>query len=101
LTTLPTNNWNSPKNVNSGETQEKPFSHRQRRKYVHGDSESDDQLQQPESPQLRPEGCITYFLIDFLLMCLSIDIDEVSPSEDEDAAQRALHGQHVNQQNGV
>ena len=78
-----------------------PPGRRLRRKYVHGDSESDDQLQQPESPQLRPEGCITYFLIDFLLMCLSIDIDEVSPSEDKDAAQRALHGQHVNQQNGV
>ena len=30
MTTLPTNNWNSPKNVNSGETQEKPLSHRQR-----------------------------------------------------------------------
>ena len=30
MTTLPTNNWNSPKNVNSGETQEKPFSHRHR-----------------------------------------------------------------------
>ena len=26
------NNWNSPKNVNSGETQKKPFSHRHRRR---------------------------------------------------------------------
>src|SRR5260221_13476163 len=40
-------------------------------------------------------------LIKFLLKCLSIDIDEASPSEDENVAQRALHGQHVNQQNGV
>jgi len=27
------NNWNSPKNVNSGETQEKPFSHRHRKEF--------------------------------------------------------------------
>ena len=42
-------------------------------------------------------------LIDFLLMCLSIDIDEASPLEDEEAAQRALRGPHraVNEQNGV
>jgi hypothetical protein len=35
-------------------------------------------------------------------MCLSIDIDEASPSEDEMAAQRALRGSHraVNEQNG-
>ena len=38
-----------------------------RRKYVHDDSESDDQLQQLESPRLRPEGCITYSLLTFCL----------------------------------
>ena len=34
-------------------------------------------------------------------MCLSIDIDEASPSEDEEAAQRALRGLHraINEQN--
>ena len=38
-----------------------------RRKYVRDSSESDGQLQQPESPWLRPEGCITYFLLTFRL----------------------------------
>jgi len=44
-----------------------------------------------------------FFLIDFLLTCLSIDIDEASPSEDKEAAQCALRGPHraVNEQNGV
>jgi len=45
LTTLPTNNWNSPKNVNSSETQEKPFSHRQRNKEIADwDKENDKAL---------------------------------------------------------
>jgi hypothetical protein len=36
-----------------------PQSRRLYRKYVH-ESDYDDQPQQPKSPQLRPEGCITY-----------------------------------------
>jgi hypothetical protein len=35
----------------------KPPRQQLRRRYVH---DSDDQPQQPESPRLRPEGCITY-----------------------------------------
>jgi hypothetical protein len=42
-----------------------------------------------------------YSTYQLLLMHLFIDIDEASPSEDEDIAQRALHGQHVNHQNMV
>jgi len=32
------NNWNSPKNINSGETQEKPFSHQQHLEIAFQDS---------------------------------------------------------------
>jgi hypothetical protein len=50
-----------------------------------------DQSRQLRSPQLRPEGVFLTSYKFNLLKCTA-DIDEVSPSEDEEAAQQALHG---------